>query len=120
MAFGGDGAATSMTIPPGLGFVPSGPGVPEPPQAIVAKHWRINVEAKDIGSYFVYFWRLIDGRFVSYNPRTGLWKHWRATKNIVLPKGRKGPTLGQAVVAQKYLDRLWRTAAKRTKALKLA
>jgi hypothetical protein len=110
------GGETQMTMPTtsDLGFVPSGPGVPEPPQALVAKHWRIVVQAKDIGQYWVYYWRLIDGSFVSYNPRTGLWKRWRAVKNIVLPKGRRGPTLKQAARAQSYLDGMYRQIAKKT------
>ncbi|GAI07902.1 unnamed protein product, partial [marine sediment metagenome] len=53
-----------------------------------------------------------------YNAAKREWKMWRPKKPIVLYRGKV--TLSQAVKAQRMLDRLWKTVAKRTKALKLA
>lgn len=50
--------------------------------------------------------------------RNGVIKRWKPIKPICLVRGKT--RLATAVKAQRYLDRLWRTVAKRTKALKLA
>ena len=92
-------------------------GVPEPPAHMVAKAWVTLTTAKDIGNYYVYFWRLIDGSFLCYNPRNGLWKTWKAVKNIVIPKGRRGPTMNQFLRADRYLDAFARRIARRSKKL---
>lgn len=114
---------------PGLGAgmvvngVPiSGPGVPEPPRAMVARQWVIKLNAdKWAGpgeTFYMYFFRLIDGRIMSYHPYLG-WKIWRPKKPLaVMYRGKT--TLSQAVKVQKYLDQLWRTVARKTKALKLS
>lgn len=93
-------------------------GVPEPPPAMVAKEWSIPLHTKYAGSFRMYFFRLIDGRIMCYHPYKG-WKIWRPKKPLaVLYRGKT--TLSQAVKVQKYLDGIWKTVAKKTKALKLA
>lgn len=74
----------------------------------VVKRWRAGTQA---------FWMTQDGR-IHTRTKNGILKSWRPAKPIVMVRGKT--TLGQAVKAQRYLDKLWRTVAKRTKALKLA
>jgi len=116
------GPTHADVVPGQLGIVNgvsvSGPGVPEPPRAMVAKQWTTHAYSKTIGTFEIFFFMLIDGRIMMYNPAVKGWKIWRPKKPIVLYRGKI--TLSQAVKAQKMLDRLWKTAAKKTKALKLA
>lgn len=63
------------------------------------------------------FYRLASGK-IGTMTKMGMWKTWRPKKHIVLPRGNT--TLSQAVKAQKFLDKMWRTVARKTKALKLA
>lgn len=119
----GEMVPTHADIVPGLlttvDHVPvSGPGVPEPPRQMVKKQWSVAVHSNTYGTFRIYFFALFDGRVMCYNPSTKVWNIWRPKKHIILPRGRT--TLSQAVKAQRYLDRMWRTVAKRTKALKLA
>jgi len=102
----------------GGGVPVGGPGVPEPPSQMVAKQWKTKAFSNTVGEYWVYFFRLVDGRMMCYNAAKRTWKMWRPKKPIVLYKG--SITLSQAVRTQRMLDRLWKTVAKRTKALKLA
>jgi len=95
-----------------------GPGVPEPPASMVAKAWKTKAFSKTSGEYWVYFWKLIDGRILSYNAAKKSAKIWRPKKPIVLYRG--SVTLSQAVKTQRMLDKLWKTVAKKTKQLKLA
>lgn len=99
------------------GVTVGGPGVPEPPQALVAKQWVIMLHSNTKGNFYMYFFKLIDGRVMSYHPYKG-WKMWRPAKNVVL--SRKNPSLRQAINTQTFLDKLWRRIAKNTKALKMA
>ena len=50
--------------------------------------------------------------------KNGIMKRWKPKKPIVLVRG--SVTLNQAVRAQRMLDKMWRTVAKKTKQLKLA
>ena len=102
------------------GMVPvSGPGVPEPPRAMVARQWKTKAFSKTVGEYWVYFFKLIDGRIMCWNAAKGTWKMWRPKKPLaVMYRGKT--TLSQAVKVQGYLDKMWKKVAKRTKALKLA
>lgn len=95
-----------------------GPGVPEPAAGTVMRQWSLAVHSNTRGTFRLYFFKMFDGYTLMYNPSTKSWKKWRQRKSIILPRGRT--TISQAVKAQKYLDRMWRTVAKRTKALKLA
>lgn len=97
---------------------PLGIGVPEPPRAMVAKQWKTKAFSYTVGEYWVYFFKLIDGRIMCWNEAKGEWKMWRPKKPIVLYRGKI--TLSQAVRTQRMLDKLWRTVAKKTKALKLS
>ena len=102
------------------GAVPvGGPGVPEPPSQMVARQWKTKAFSKTAGEYWVHFFRLVDGRMMCYNAAKREWKMWRPRKPLaVLYRGKT--TLSQAIKVQTYLDKLWKTVAKRTKALKLA
>ena len=97
---------------------PLGIGVPEPPAAMVARQWKTKAFSHTAGEYWVYFFKLIDGRIMCWNEARKEWKIWRPKKPIVLYRGKI--TLSQAVKTQKMLDKLWRNIAKKTKALKLA
>lgn len=63
------------------------------------------------------FWLTADGRIHTIN-KSGIEKSYKPRKPVVLVPGHL--TLGNAVKAQRMLDRQWRVVAKRTKALKLA
>ena len=95
-----------------------GPGVPEPRKELIARQWKTKAFSKTAGEYWVHFFKLIDGRMMCYNAAKREWKMWRPKKPIVLYRGKI--TLSQAVKTQSMLDKLWKTVAKRTKALKLA
>jgi hypothetical protein len=111
---GGEG----MIVRNGGAITLGGPGVPEPPAGMVAKAWKTKAFSHTVGEYWVYFWKLIDGRIVSWNAAKREAKMWRPKKPIVLYRGKI--TLSQAVKTQRMLDRLWHTVARKTKALKLA
>lgn len=108
-------AVTQLTS--NLPFTPSGPGVPEPPQAMVAKQWVILVHANDIGNYYVYFFKLLDGRITCYNPRLQEWKIWRPKKNIVISSN---PRISQIAKLERTYNKVIRRLAKKSKALKLS
>jgi hypothetical protein len=117
MANGSTGVTvTGGTYVNGVPF--GGPGVPEPPANLVSRAWKTKAFSKTAGEYWVYFWRLIDGRILCWNAAKRTAKIWRPKKPIVMYRGKI--TLSQAVKTQRILDRLWRTVAKKTKALKLA
>jgi len=109
----------------GGGVPVGGPGVPEPPASMVAHYWKIMAYSPKAGlvgignNFYVHHWRLIDGRRMSFNPLKNQWKMWRPTKPLaVMYRGKT--SLSQAVKVQRYLDRMWKTVAKKTKAVKLA
>lgn len=117
------GPTHADVVPGRLGIVNgvsvSGPGVPEPPPGMVAKQWSVAVHSNTFGTFRIFFFRLIDGRVMMYNPSIKGWKIWRPKKPLaVMYRGRT--TLSQAVKVQKYLDRMWRQVAKKTKQLKMA
>jgi len=116
---GGVNGGAAMTMVRNGGMVPvGGPGVPEPPAAMVAKQWKTKAFSKTAGEYWVYFFKLIDGRIMCYNGAKRSWKMWRPKKPIVLFRGKTN--LSQAIKAQRMLDQLWKRIAKNTKALKMA
>ena len=103
----------------GGGVPVGGPGVPEPPAAMVAHHWSVEVHSKAAGTFNLWFFKLVDGRMMCFNPAKNTWKMWRPVKPLaVMYRGKT--SLSQAVKVQKYLDKMWHTVAKKTKALKLA
>ena len=114
---GNGGIPTALGVVNGVSV--AGPGVPEPPRGMVAKQWSVAVHSNTYGTFRMFYFKLIDGRIMCYNPSTRGWKIWRSKKPLaVMYRGKT--TLSQAVKVQKYLDRLWRTVAKKTKAVKLA
>ena len=99
----------------GMGYGIAGPGVPEPADGTWTKRWNIVTNSKERGTYRVYFWKMVDGYTICYNPATGGWKRWRARKNIVLSSDPRISNISRAVRATEgKLKRL----AKRTKHLK--
>lgn len=124
---GGNGGSTALTArgSGGGGFGPMtqygirGPGVPEPAPGTVMKQWSVAVNSNTYGTFRIYYFRMFDGYTLMYNPSTETWKRWRPKKPLaVMYRGKT--TLAQAVKVQKYLDKMWRTVARKTKALKLA
>ena len=114
---GGSVVTTAGETGIGPGNVPiSGPGVPEPPRAMVAKQWVTKVYANDIGSYFVYFFKLIDGRIMSYNARLREWKIWRPKKNIVISSD---PRISGIMKLERVYNKVIRRLAAKSKGLKL-
>lgn len=93
------------------------PGKIAPTGQQIVKAWVTNAVRKDNSLATTQFARLADGRMMSMSEE-GIIKSWRPVKNIVMARGKT--TLSQAVKAQRYLDRMWRKVAKRTKQLKLA
>ena len=103
----------------GGGVPVGGPGVPEPPAEMVASHWSVEVHSNAAGTFNLWFFKLVDGRMMCFNPAKNTWKMWRPKKPLaVMYRGKT--SLSQAVKVQKYLDGMWKTVAKKTKALKLA
>jgi len=91
----------------GTGGIPiSGPGVPEPPKEMVAKQWVTLVHANDIGNYYVYFFKLIDGRIMCYNARLKEWKIWRPRKNLVISSNPRIKTLGKLNTLNKRVEKM--------------
>ena len=81
------GLVTGSTVIAGVPF--GGPGVPEPPAALVGKMWKTKSFSNTVGEYWVYHWLLIDGRQMSYNAAKKQVKVWRPKHNITLgPKPR--------------------------------
>ncbi|GAH28936.1 unnamed protein product, partial [marine sediment metagenome] len=87
------GPTHADVIPQQLGMVDgmpvSGPGVPEPPRQMVAKQWSVAVHSNIYGTFRIFYFRLLDGRIMMYNPSVKGWKIWRPYKNIVLGKRMK-------------------------------
>lgn len=108
MTYGSTGAA---------GMVPyGGPGVPEPAAGLVARQWKTKAFANDVGEYWVYFFRLIDGRIMCWNERRQEMKIWRPKKNIVISSD---PRISSIVKLERTYNRVIRRLAKKSKALKL-
>ena len=76
-----------------VGGVPlGGPGVAEPPTAMVEKAWKVMVH-KNTGplgvlsgesNWWIYFWKLRDGRVMMWDPGNNRAKIWRPKKHIVI------------------------------------
>lgn len=83
----------------------------------IVKSWVTHAWRRDNSLASTQMARLANGRMMSMS-ETGVIKTWRPVKNIVMARGKT--TLSQAVTAQRYLDKLWRKVARKTKQLKLA
>ncbi|GAI21636.1 unnamed protein product [marine sediment metagenome] len=113
---------THADVVPGLlgivnGVPISGPGVPEPPRVLVAKQWSIAVRSETYGTFRVFFFKLIDGRIMCYNPSTKSWKIWRPKKHIVISRDPRMSTIRKL---ERTYDKVIRKLARKSKALKLA
>jgi len=93
------------------------PGKTVPGGDMVVKSWVNHAWRKDNSLASTQMARLANGRMMSLS-EDGIVKSWRPVKNIVMARGKT--TLSQAVTAQRYLDKMWRKVAKKTKQLKLA
>lgn len=93
------------------------PGKMAPDGNVIVKSWVTHAWRRDNSLASTQMARLANGRMMSLS-ETGIIKSWRPTKNIVMARGKT--TLSQAVSAQRYLDKLWRKVARKTKQLKLA
>ena len=82
-----DGATSLSSVPFG------GPGVPEPPAGMVAKQWKTKAFSGTKGEYWVYFFKLIDGRIICWNEAKREAKMWRPKKNMVLSNNPRLPDL---------------------------
>lgn len=98
--------STAITVSGGMaaidGVVLQGPGVKEPYPGMIAKSWTIRFDSKQ-GDFKVQYWRLIDGRVLSHNQRTGIYHIWRPKKHLVLTSS---PRIGQLVKAARLINRL--------------
>lgn len=101
------------------GYGISGPGVPEPAPGTVMKQWSTAVHSNTYGTFRMYYFQMWDGWTICYNPSTQSWKKYRTKHRNVILSSRK-PNLRQAIRAQKFLDRLWKAAAKGNPHLKTA
>jgi hypothetical protein len=70
-----------------------GVGVPEPPANMVAKAWKTKAFSYTKGEYWVYFWKLIDGRILCWNEAKREAKIWKPKKNMVLSQNPRLPDL---------------------------
>lgn len=105
--FGSTGAMTVGGVPLG------GPGVAEPPAAMVEKAWKVMVH-KNTGplgvltgesNWWIYFWKLRDGRVMMWDAGNNRAKIWRPKKHIVISSN---PRLSQL----KKLDRTYNKVQK--------
>jgi len=102
---GGDTVNGNGGETPALDVPLVGPGVPEPPGAIVAKRWETRVYSNTYGYIKINFYKLTDGRIMCYNNTTRVWKIWRPRKNIVLSSNPRLKDL-------KKLDRVYQKMQK--------
>jgi len=84
----------------------SGPGVPEPPQHMIAKHWKIKMESQKYGTFQMYYWRLIDGRCMSYHSPTKTWHIWKPKKHIVISSNPRIKTLTKLSRLNKRVEKM--------------
>lgn len=105
--FGQTGAMTVGGVPLG------GPGVAEPPAAMVEKAWKVMVHANrgvlgaisGESNWWIYFWKLRDGRVMMWDAGNNRAKIWRPKKHIVISSN---PRLSQL----KKLDRTYNKVQK--------
>lgn len=107
---GGDSSMTMTDY--GIG----GPGVPEPSTGVL-KQWKTKAFANDVGEYWVYYFKMLDGYTLCYNARKKEWKRWKPRKNIVLSSN---PRLNTIARAERVVMGKLRQLAKKSKTLALA
>lgn len=79
----------------------TGPGLPEPPNYMVAKQWKAN------GAQF---YLLIDGRIAVYSKSKKRWKVYRPAKNLVISRN---PKVNSLLKASSKIDALMRALARK-------
>jgi len=84
----------------------SGPGVPEPPHQLVARHWHLKVQSKEWGSFYMFYWRLIDGRCMSYHSPTKTWKIWKPKKHLVISRDPRVSNLRALARLNKRVEKM--------------
>lgn len=85
-----------------------GPGVPEPPKWMIAKEWNVKVDSKEYGTFRMYYFRLTDGRCMSYHSPTMTWKIWRPKKHIVISKDPRVSNLRKLGRLNKRVEKMLR------------
>lgn len=98
-AGGASAGGQAMTMTPGFGYGIAGPGVPEPADGTWSRKWNIVTNSRERGTYRIYFWQMMDGYTLMYNPATKGWKRWKQRKSIVLSADPRMSTIGRAVRA---------------------
>lgn len=91
------GAALSGTIDTLAEMVPvGGPGVPEPKWG-VARQWKVKACNRDGAEWWVYYFKMLDGSMLMYNPMKKEWKTWKPRVPIVLATVKPNmKTMGKA------------------------
>jgi hypothetical protein len=119
---GGGTMTTGSTALAGTGGVPvSGPGVPEPPRAMVQKQWSVAVHSNVYGTFRLFYFLLVDGRTMMYNPATKGWKVWRSRKPLVIARAKpnmRSISTGARFIARE-LSKMDKSRKQLAKALKM-
>jgi len=116
---GGNGAEVALRNGAAINGVPvGGPGMPEPSKFMIAKEWTIRMDSKE-GDFNMHFFRLIDGRVMSHNTRTKIWKIWRPKKHIVISANPRVKTLGKLARLNKRVEKMLRPYQPRQPRVKL-
>lgn len=100
--------AVAGTTPIVNGVPISGPGVPEPPRHMVAKEWHVKFQSEKYGTFQMFYWRLTDGRCMSYHSPTKTWKIWRPKKHIVISRDPRVSTLRKLGRLNKRVEKMLR------------
>jgi hypothetical protein len=74
---------TGYGIPAGVEV--GGPGVPEPRTGVL-KQWSVAVHSEKYGTFRLYYFKMMGGLTMMYNPAKREWKHWRQHRNLVIGK----------------------------------
>lgn len=111
------GGGTVVTMQNVMPYGIAGPGVPEPADGTWSKRWNIVTHSNAAGTYRVYFWQMVDGYTICYNPATKGWKRWKARKNIVLSSN---PRIGDLARAERAVYGKLKRMAKRSPFLKIS
>lgn len=90
------------------GVPTGGPGVPEPPKWMIAKAWNVKVDSNEYGTFRMYYFRLTDGRCMSYHSPTKTWKIWKPKKHIVISKDPRVSTLRKLGRLNKRVEKMLR------------
>jgi len=110
----GGGQADIIPYQYGIG----GPGIPEPKAGTFYKTWRIETEDRTGKKVYTYFWRMYDG-YTLYYSTSGKMGRFKPKKPVAVVMQGGKMSMQAYVKLDKYLDRMTRRIAKRSKRLKL-